>query len=228
MSAPVLTCPPDDPGWFTCPCEGFAFGESGDLDLVRLQHGKEVGRLPLTPLFANQETPDWEAKKAVLQRWPVHEKTDFEAWEKADSAGAVQLAQFKEAAMRRNSAPVLGVADFNQDGWATEFVLQVGVLPCGKRQSVLVGVSPDRPQLHVFGTAEHPDTPLVLSPNHWEKLKAARHPVRVISWACGDHGSEEQTEFALSIDRAGIHAVREDFSCEAGREHGDLLSREVL
>jgi hypothetical protein len=228
MSPPVPICPPDDPGWFTCPCEGFAFGESGDLDLVRVQRGKKVDRLQLTPLFADQETPAWESKKAVLQRWPVIEKTDLENWDKADSAGAIQLAEFKEAVMRRNAVPVLGVADFNQDGWATEFVLQVGVLPCGKRQSVLVGLSPGRPQLHVFGTAEHPDTPLVLSPNHWEQLKNTRHPVRVVSWACGDHGSEVQTEFTLSTDRAGIHAVREEFSCEAGREHGELLSREVL
>lgn len=228
VSSPLLTCPPDDPGWFTCPCEGFAFGESGYLDLVRIQDSKEIDRLHLTPLFADQETPAWETKKAVLQRWLIVEKTDFEAWDKADLSGVDQLAKFKQQVMRRKPVSILDVSDFNQDGWATEFVLQVGVLPCGKRQSILVGVSPERPQLHAFGTAEHPDTPLVLYVDHWAKLRTARRPVRVVSWTCGDHGSEEQTERTLAVDRAGIHVVKETFSCEGGREHGERLSREVL
>jgi hypothetical protein len=35
----------------TCPCNGFAYGERGDLDLVRLRRGIEIDRLNLTPLF---------------------------------------------------------------------------------------------------------------------------------------------------------------------------------
>ncbi len=227
---PALVCPPDDPAWFTCPCEGFAFGESGDLDLIRTLGlgGKEVDRLPLTPLFANHETPAWETGKAVLQRWPVVAIRDHEAWDEADLQGAVQLARFKQEVMQRAPVSLLEVADFNQDAWATEFILQVGVLPGCKRQSVVVGVSPDRPYLHAFGTAEHPDTPIVLYPDHWAELKTAKHPLRVVSWTCGDHGSEQQTELILSIDPAGIHVIQETFSCEGGGEHGGLLSRRVL
>ena len=34
-SPPKPACPPDDPVWMTCPCSGFAFGERGNLVLVR-------------------------------------------------------------------------------------------------------------------------------------------------------------------------------------------------
>jgi hypothetical protein len=51
---PLPACEAGDPMWFTCPCAGFAFGERGLLDLVRLRDSKEVERLPLTPLFAEE------------------------------------------------------------------------------------------------------------------------------------------------------------------------------
>src|SRR5258708_1951720 len=53
----------------TCPCWGFAYGEAGDLHLLRLRNGMEIDRLHLTPLFEEQEA-------AVVQRWP-EEKRDF-------------------------------------------------------------------------------------------------------------------------------------------------------
>ena len=34
-----------------CPCMGFAFGESGELDLVRRRNNVEIDRLELTPFF---------------------------------------------------------------------------------------------------------------------------------------------------------------------------------
>src|SRR5262245_31233658 len=184
-SPPVLICPPDDIGSFTCPCDGFSFGESGDLDLVRTQGGNEIDRLSLTPLFSNQDTPAWGTENAVLQRWPV-EKTDYEASDNADLQGAGQPAKFRAQVMKRKPVGILNGSEFNHDGWATEFVLQIGVLPCGKRQSILVGVSADRPRLHAFGTAEHPDTPLILYPDHWARLKTAKQAFRVVSWTCGD------------------------------------------
>ena len=55
---PQPACAPDDgleDGWLTCPCDGFAFGEQGDLDLVRLAGTSPEDRLSLTPLF----DPDW-------------------------------------------------------------------------------------------------------------------------------------------------------------------------
>jgi hypothetical protein len=193
--------------------------------LVRTRDGKEVERLDLTRLFADHETPAWETKKAVLQRWPVV-KSDLEAFGQADDNDS--LSDFKARVTRRMPVSVLAVSDFNQDGSATEFVLQVGVLPCSKKESVLVGISRDQPRLHAFGTVEHPETPLVLYADLWPRLRTARRPFRVVTWPCGDHGSDEQSEMILSVDRAGIHAVQERFACEDGKEHGRRLSRRVL
>jgi hypothetical protein len=54
----------------TCPCIGFAYGESGDLYLIRLRSGIEVEQLRLTPLFG-------EYPNAVVQRWPADYAKDF-------------------------------------------------------------------------------------------------------------------------------------------------------
>jgi hypothetical protein len=130
--------------------------------------------------------------------------------------------------MKRAPLSVVEIGDFNRDGWATEFVLQVGAIPCGKRASVLVGLSPPRPSLHVFSSAEHPERPLILYVHQWEKLRTAKAALRVVSWTCGDHGSEVQNEIVLTIDAKGIHAVRETFSCVDDAEHGPLIARENL
>ena len=47
---PKSYCGPDDEEYFTQRCAGFAFGEAGPLDLIRLVSGGEVDRFPLTPL----------------------------------------------------------------------------------------------------------------------------------------------------------------------------------
>jgi hypothetical protein len=49
-SAPTPFCA-DETLAPTCPCDGFAYGERGDLDLVRLRNGIEIDRCNLTPLF---------------------------------------------------------------------------------------------------------------------------------------------------------------------------------
>ena len=42
VSTPSPACaPPVEPGWMNCPCEGFAFGERGDLVLVRKKPGQK-------------------------------------------------------------------------------------------------------------------------------------------------------------------------------------------
>jgi hypothetical protein len=215
---PDPICAPGDGGWYTCPCEGFAFGESGELDLVRIRSSREVDRLRLTAFFL-------ESDLAVLQRWPVVESDD--EWIDADLDG--RLAEFRETVRKRPPVSVLDVGDFNRDGRATEFLLQVGVMPCGKRQSILVGVSPDRPRLHAFGSADHPEKPLVLYPSQWERLRTSSGPLRLEAWPCGDHGSEVHNEITLEVDDRGIHAALETFSCDApGQTHGALLSREIL
>lgn len=227
VKPPGPVCPPDDAGWFTCPCHGFEFGEEGELDLVRVRSGDETDRLHLTPLFDRIETPPpaWERKHAALRGRPVL-ASDFDAWEKAELA---RSSSFEDSVMKRAPVSVLELRDFNRDGWATEFILQISNLPCGKRESVLVGISPKRPRLHVFGSVEHPDQPLVLFVELWEALHVSNGSLRTVSWTCGDHASEVQQEITLTVDKLGIHAVRENFSCdEPPKEHGRLLSREIL
>src|SRR5258708_14759957 len=63
--APHPVCDAADDMWFTCPCEGFAFGEGGIVDLVRLRNGAEVDRLALAPLFTGDFS--WEPGEAVFE-----------------------------------------------------------------------------------------------------------------------------------------------------------------
>src|SRR5712692_772233 len=64
-SPPKSACGPEG-DWLSCPCRGFAYEESGQLDLVRVVNGREIDRLELTPLFlkvlANQDG-------AIVERW---------------------------------------------------------------------------------------------------------------------------------------------------------------
>jgi hypothetical protein len=69
VNTPRPACaPPVDPDWMNCPCEGFAFGERGDLLLVRKRPGQKEERLRLGPLF--REAPA-DSGEAVLQRWDI-------------------------------------------------------------------------------------------------------------------------------------------------------------
>ena len=53
--------PPDNPDWMICPCEGFTFGERGDLVLVRKKPGQKEERLRLGPLFREAPADSGEA-----------------------------------------------------------------------------------------------------------------------------------------------------------------------
>src|SRR5260370_28207431 len=63
-NTPTLTCGPEDAEWNTCPCSGFAYGESGDLTLVRKRKGQKDERLHLTPFFTDDESST--SSEAVL------------------------------------------------------------------------------------------------------------------------------------------------------------------
>jgi hypothetical protein len=217
IAAPELVCEPLDEGWPACPCTGFAFGEAGELDLVRLRDAREIDRLHLTPLFAQAEMPAGAEGHAVLQRWPVRD-VDGDAFARANAVGR---REFRKRVMERKLVPVLKLADFDHDGWATEFVLQVGSKPCGQRPSVVVGVSSKRPKLHVFDSADHPERPLVLEAEAWRQLSGAKGTIRFPESPCAD--------VLLSADPRGIHAVRETFACgPSGAKQGEPVSREPL
>ncbi len=215
--APSPACSPEQPEWVTCPCNGFAFGEGGSLVLVRKRPGQPDEKFDLGQFFETFDSPA-EPGEAVLQRWNA-EDTDVD---ESDSPG------FAERVRARSPATVMRFEDYNHDGQATEFLLQVGTLPCGKRMMVAVGVTRRTPRLHVFHTVKHPEKPLVLQASQWAALLRAQGPVTVLDWQCGDHGSESETELELSADGGSIHAKKIEYQCTEDGTRGPELGKEDL
>ncbi|HWF08491.1 MAG TPA: hypothetical protein VG297_08500 [Bryobacteraceae bacterium] len=197
---PKPACEPREDS-LTCPCTGFAYGEGGDLWLVRMRGAKEIDRLDLTPLFAGAEINVGDI--AVLPRWPT-EENDFAASEKEG---------FAEIVARRPTVKVMDFADYDHDGRRTEFYLKTDTLPCGKNVGVVVGMSKSNPRLHVFGSVYKPNEPLVLQKHVWEALSRARGTVEVEDWPCGDHGAEQGTSVRIRATNKGIDAVRRTHEC---------------
>lgn len=196
----------------TCPCVGFAYGEIGDLYLVRIRDGAEIGRLRLTPFFT-------EEHGAAVQRWPADYDHDFDLLEKTD---------FPKVAESRPTVHLMRFADYDHDGMSTEFYLQTESLPCGKSAGIVVGVSKHIPQLHAFGTAAHPEKPLYLQKREWDALRDASKPVTVVDWRCGDHASPRQIELTLKWSAAGIEGVRREYDCKSYDVRGKLIGERPL
>jgi len=214
-STPSPLCAPDDSSWSTMPCTGIAFGEAGTLDLIRIRNGAIIERLPLTPLF-DSEYPGFG--RAVLRRWPVLD---------SDSDFAVG-GQFALRVRARRPARAMRIADYDHDGWATEFPLQVGSYPV-VWPAILVGVSRRRPHLHAFGTAQHPHAPLTLAdPEQWEDFLHSSGDTTLVQVGCGNHGSEEQTEIALRATPAGLVATEFTYACDRHGDRGQLVHRRRL
>jgi hypothetical protein len=212
---PTPSCSPKDPDWMTCPCEGFAFGEQGKLALVRLRGNREQERFPLDPLFKNGMNTPSDGEAAVLQRWKVFPKdTDID-----------DPAVLEKHLRSRPNADAMQLFDYNHDGQSSEFFLQTGVVTCGKSMGVVIGITPSKSKLHVFGTASHPETPLVLAEQEWKALLHSKGPVRITHQPCGDHGSEIEIELELNAAREGIQVIRRTFEC-ADLKRGALISQE--
>ncbi len=211
-SAPEPYCEAQDKTqfWATCPCSRFAYGEKGDLHLVRIRSGTEVERLRLTPLFT--ETDD----QAAIQRWP-EQRDDLELSKRPDFSAIVS---------RRPVVQVMDFGDYDHDGNSTEFFLQTDAGPCGHHSGIVVGVSTNNPRLHVFGTVRRPRKPLYLEPDEWEKLrKASSAPVIVTHIQCGDHGSESEIDVRLNWSIEGIDGTRLEYSCPMGTHKARRLIR---
>ena len=200
---PRLACPPAEDISFTCPCQPFAYGETGELDLVRLRKGEEVERLSLGPFF-----DAFDAEQAAVQRWPVqpNDQKDLqnhatdEAWQKSE-ASKIQ---------KRPVVQILKLADYNHDGNSSEFYLPTTSLPCGKNTGVVIGVTKIDNRLHAFGTAASPNSPLVLKKWEWDALKSSVNPT-VLDWQCGDHGAGEEIEVELQATRGGSITLAEHY-----------------
>lgn len=201
----------------TCPCSGFAYGESGQLDLVRSASNREIDRLALSPLF-EQLFSDQDG--AVVQRWPVHEKDSEQTEDESEV--------FIKGVQIRPIVKIMHFADYNHDGKSTEFFLQTGVEPCGKIVGVVVGLDGTRPALHPFGTATHPDKPLVMQKREWEALLKNTGPTKILDWPCGDHGSEIETEMELSATNGNIQATRREYECTEEGNRGRFLREQVF
>jgi len=192
----------------------------GELDLARRTPGRAEERLALTPLFNEEENPAVEVNKelAVLQRWPVLE-SDY------DAIGSVDIGSKVRA---RPVTRVMTPGDYDHDGRATEFLLQVGTAPCGHTESVLVGVSAANPSLHAFTSVAHPERPLVLEPHIWKLLLASGERGTGIEIQCGDHGAETQTEVSVHAGSAGIDGTRSVYRCTSADKKGQLVRSERI
>jgi hypothetical protein len=209
-AAPVSVCGADEVATaLSCPCSGFAYGEAGQLSLVRQRPGAAEERLELTSFFKSDAVPV-AGGLAVLQRWrPIPASADDEDddWHHASDLNFLQRVR------ARGAAPVMRTADYNHDGVASEFLLQVGTRPCGKHVMVLVGVSRLNQRLHVFASAEAPDTPLELGPRVWEAVHKNANPVRVVEWPCGSRADEVESTVAVAVRRGIFHVQRETRPC---------------
>ena len=214
-TAPTAYCPPDDEMWATCPCAGFAYGEEGAVDLTRAREGKEIDRLPLGPFF-DLDVPPSRPGDAVLRRWEP----------RADDRDEYASEALPRKVYQRPISRIMQFGDYDHDGRRSEFVLQVGTVACGHTQGIVVGVSRENPRLHAFGTAAQPEKPLILDPTHWDTLMRATAPIKVIDWACWDHGSGTETELELRTGPEGISGVRREFECKEGDGRGALKSEE--
>jgi hypothetical protein len=197
-------CGPAEPEMaLTCPCSGAAYAQVGDLVLERQRPGAPAERLTLTPLFAGSDMVfNEKGAVAMLARWPAPLK---------DIGPKHPLRP--ETIRTRPAVPVMRLRDFDHDGIAGEFLLQVDTEPCGKHVMVAVGTTRDHPRLHALTSAEHPERPLLLYSWQWEALARHPHPGIVMDWPCGDHGAEEETTLALRADHGRIHASRITSTC---------------
>jgi len=218
-------CGPQDPEMaITCPCSGVAYAQTGDLVLERQRPGAAPERMALAPLFAGSEMlSDAGGKAAVLPRWPMGDDD-------------VSKEVTPKAIRARPAVPILKLADYDHDGVAGEFLLQVDALPCGKQLMVAVGTSRARPGLHALTSAEHPERPLALYRWQWEALARNPRPAELADWPCGDHGAEEETTLQIRADHGAIHAARVTGTCpddtepkaKGGRFVKKILKREIL
>lgn len=216
---PRSVCGPEDVEMaITCPCTGFAYGELGKLDLVRLRGGKVVDRMDLGQLFS--DLPADNADGLAAMQWRPMAARDFDR--AADGASKAFLTEVA----KRPGPRVMQLADYDHDGVASEFLVQVSAGPCGHTDYAAVGVSKGQPRLHALSSKANPAAPLVMPGSAWQALKGAR-AARVVNYPCGDHGAEQQEELALSASAGTISVQRVLRACtDAGA--GAELGREAM
>jgi hypothetical protein len=199
----------------TCPCTGFAYGEMGKLALVRKRDGKVIDRMQLGPLF--DELPADNSNGLAAMQWRPMKSSDF------DRASDGASPAFRAEVAKRPGQRVMRLSDYDHDGVASEFLVQVSAGPCGHTSYVAVGVSKARPQLHALGSAAHPDGVLQMSGAAWQALIGGNGPRRVTHWQCGDHGAETREELELEPKGGVIKVTVRSYSCPEDGSREKLL-----
>jgi hypothetical protein len=117
------------------------------------------------------------------------------------------------------------LADYDRDGFASEFLVQVGTLPCGKRQFSAVGVTTSNPHLHALSSTAHPDTALTMPLSAWRALLKSSGPTAITTWPCGDHGADIRRELVVSANGGAIRVEEQEYSCPAEGEPEKLVKK---
>ena len=220
---PRPACGPDDVEMaITCPCTGWAYGEVGRLVLQRKLGGRTIDRLALGPFFT--DLPADNADGLAIMQWRPFEMNDMDETGADGAALPTLLTQIKA----RPGPRAMQVADYDHDGNATEFLIQVSAGPCGHSEYISVGVSHDRPKLHALGTADSPGQALSMAGSAWQALLSRERESHVTVWPCGDHGSDERQELVLSAERGSIRAILRRYSCPEDGSRERLLGSEAL
>jgi len=213
---PATVCGPEDISMAaTCPCSGLAYGEYGKLSLTRTRDGREIERMDLRPLFGQFDDPDEKvAGLAYATRWPLA-PTDLDREDKHDPG---LIAEIK----RRPAPVIMNFTDYDRNGSASEFLLQVGTLPCGKHEFAAIGIASDG-RLRALSSAAHPAAPLMMPLAAWQALAKSAGPTTVPTLTCGDHGSDSRIELVVSADKGVIRVKSREYSCPAGGKSEKLI-----
>jgi hypothetical protein len=207
---PASACGPDDVAVaLACPCSGFAYGEAGHLLLVRLRPGANREVLDLTDFYRHELLPV-PGNLAVLQRWlpvPATAHDEDDDWHHASDFN------FLARVRSRGAAPVMRIGDYNHDGEASEFLLQVGAQGCGQHLMVLVGVSKYNARAHVFASADAPEAPLELDAQTWEAVRRSAQPIRILESRCDGHAGQVESEVRVEARRGIFHVQRATHLC---------------
>ncbi|WP_176399626.1 hypothetical protein [Novosphingobium sp. B 225] len=217
---PRSICGPEDVEMaITCPCTGFAYGELGKLDLVRLRGGKVVDRMDLGPLFSDLPADDADGLAAM--QWRQMVSRDFDA--AADGSSKAFLAEVA----KRPGPRMMRLADYDHDGVASEFLVQVSAGPCGHTEYAAVGVSKAQPKLHALSSKDNPASPLVLPGSAWQALLGPK-PRTVVNYPCGDHGADQQEELVVGAAGGTISVQRVLRACSDEGGAGAEVGREAM
>lgn len=163
---------------------------------VRKRHGREIERMDLKPIFGRFQYPDADKLegKAWLQRRAM----------KLSDIGRSGPAFLAEVS-KRPITTIMKFADYDRDGHATEFLIQVGTLGGGVRLFAGVGVSARNPHLHALSSVEKPGVPVEMQYRPWRTLLTASKPTRLTTWQCDDHSSTVQQDLIVWARRGDIH-----------------------